>query len=101
MNPLQAIQTVRGISHLGDAVQQKRSAGDVAGAVVGTAYSVQSAGLGSLASGVVEDVTSVLVDGVVAGVSEVVDTTTAAGRAVASYTSQGMQNLGKLVDFFA
>ena len=101
MNPLQAIQTVRGISHLGDALQSKRSVGDVAGAVVGTVYAVQTSGLGSLASGVVEDVASMLVDGVVDGVSGLVDTTTLAGRAVASYTSQGMQGLGKLVDFFA
>ncbi|WP_370681317.1 hypothetical protein [Comamonas sp. GB3 AK4-5] len=101
MNPLQAIQSVRGISHLGDALQSKRSLGDVAGAVVGTVYATQSGGLGSLASGMLEEMTSALVDGVVSGVSEVVDTSTAAGRAVASYTSQGVQSLGKLVDFFA
>lgn len=97
MNTLQTVQVVRGTSHLSDALQQKRSLGSVAGAMAGTVYASQTGGLGSLASGVLEDVTSVVVDGVV----DVVDTSTSAGRAMASYASQGVQSLGKLVDFFA
>ncbi|MBP7352271.1 MULTISPECIES: hypothetical protein [Comamonadaceae] len=100
MNALQAIQTVRGALQLGTAVHQKRSLGDVVGAVAGTAFAAQTGGVGSIASGLVEDVTAAVVDGVVAGVTGVVDTTTTAGKAIAAYTSGGMKTLGKVVDFF-
>lgn len=100
MNALQAVQSVRGALHLGNAVQQKRSLGDVVGAVAGTVYAAQTGGVGSLASGVVEGVTSAVVDGVVDGVSAIVDTSTEAGRAIASYANQGVRTLGKVVDFF-
>ena len=99
MNALQAVQSVRGALHLGSAVQQKRSLGDVVGAVAGTVYAAQTGGIGSLASGLVEGVTSAVVDGVVDGVSAVADTTTQAGRAIASYANQGAHTLGKIVDF--
>ena len=74
--------------------------GDVVGAAAGTAFAAQVGGVGSIASRLVEDVTAAVVDGVVAGVTGVVDTTTTAGKAIASYTSDGIKTLGKVVDFF-
>ena len=100
MNALQAIQTVRSVLHTGHAVNQKRSLGDVVGAVAATAFAAQVGGVGSIASGLVEDVTAAVVDGVVAGVTGVVDTTSTAGKAIAAYTSDGIKTLGKVVDFF-
>jgi hypothetical protein len=51
MNALQAIQTVRGALQLGTAVHQKRSLGDVVGAVAGTAFAAQTGAWAALPAG--------------------------------------------------
>lgn len=98
MNTLQSIQMVRGASQLASALTNRRSLGEAVGAIAGTVYAAQTGGVGSLASGVVADVTTAVVDGVVDGVSGVVDTASQAGRTVMAYTSQGVQTLGRVVD---
>lgn len=124
MNILQSVQSVRSASDLATALAQRRSVGDIVGAVAGTVYAAQTGGLGSLGSGVVADLTSSVVDGVgsvvydmgnlllsavqtgeeavesvVDGVSSAIHSTAQAGRAIAAYTSHGMQKLSNAVDY--